>query len=144
MRLKFFIVPLLILLLFISPALAGSISYGNAHVSRVRSVYDGDTFRCDIDGWPPVAGVNISVRISGIDTPEKRGSSDRVKKLARAARDLTVRELGRAGEVELRNIRRGKYFRLLAEVYVDGRSLADILIGSGLAKVYDGGTKPAW
>ena len=123
---------------------AGKSVYGNVDVARVRSVYDGDTFRCDIEGWPPIAGRDIGVRIAGIDTPEKRGTKGRVKALALAARALTARELRQARRVELRNIRRGKYFRLVADVLVDGRSLARILMKQGLAKAYDGGKKPAW
>ncbi|MBT9528863.1 MAG: thermonuclease family protein, partial [Pseudomonas sp.] len=41
-------------------------------------------------------------------------------------------------------IRRDKYFRLLAEVWIDGHSLGDLLLKAGLAKVYTGGTKSPW
>jgi tRNA G10 N-methylase Trm11 len=37
-----------------------------------------------------------------------------------------------------------KYFRILADVYVDGVNLADELIQHGHAKSYDGGTKSSW
>ena len=46
-----------------------------------------------------------------------------------------------AERVDLKNIERGKYFRIVADVIVDGESLADILIETGLAVPYDGGTK---
>ena len=134
----------LMLLCLALPLHAGTTTYGHVRVAEITSVYDGDTFRCNIAGWPAVAGHNIGVRVFGIDTPEKRGTKGRVKALALAARDLTARTLNRARTVELKNIRRGKYFRLVAEVWVDGRSLADILIRKGLAKPYDGGRKPVW
>jgi len=38
-------------------------------------------------------------------------------------------------------MKRSKYFRIAADVYVDGESLADILIDSGMAIRYDGGKK---
>ena len=41
----------------------------------------------------------------------------------------------------LRNTKRGKYFRIVADVYVDNKNLTDILISSGLGVAYDGGTK---
>ena len=43
--------------------------------------------------------------------------------------------------IEFKNIKRGKYFRLVAYVYVDGVSLADILIDSKVVVRYDGGVK---
>ena len=38
-------------------------------------------------------------------------------------------------------MKRGKYFRIVADVYADGVSLTDKLIKSGYAVPYDGGTK---
>ncbi len=140
----------IIILLFALPTYAET--YGSITVSKLISVYDGDTFRCNIKEWPPIIGKNISVRILGIDTPEikcsvkKKGKAecDRLKALARTAKKLTKNQLQRAKIIELRNIQRGKYFRILADVYVDGRNLADILIKNGFAVPYDGGTKPEW
>jgi len=60
------------------------------------------------------------------------------KLAARKAKQFTVQFL-RAGQVvELRKIKRGKYFRFLAEVYVDGKNLADALIKAKIARPYDG------
>ena len=109
----------------------------------VVSVYDGDTFRCDVDGWPPIIGENIGIRINGIDTPEMNDSRPRVKILAKKARDYARQRLGN-GDVELKNIKRGKYFRIVADVYVDGSNLGDELLRQKLAKQYDGGKKPKW
>ena len=36
--------------------------YGTVTVSKVISVYDGDTFRVDIDSLPPIVGKNIPIR----------------------------------------------------------------------------------
>ena len=118
--------------------------YGNVEVSRVLRVYDGDTFYCDIKQWPAIVGYNIGVRINGIDTPEIRGSSASVMDLALQARLLVVNELANARSVQLWNVKRGKYFRLVADVYVDKRNLARILLNAGLAKRYDGGKRPVW
>lgn len=43
--------------------------------------------------------------------------------------------------IELRNAKRGKYFRIIADVFVDDKKLSDILIASDLAVLYDGDTK---
>ena len=46
-----------------------------------------------------------------------------------------------AETIDLKNIERGKYFRIVADVFVDGESLADELIVAGMAVAYDGGKK---
>ena len=51
----------------------------------------------------------------------------------------------RAGKrIELRPLRRDKYFRVLADVYVDGKSLSQSLIKAGLGREYHGGKKGSW
>ena len=39
------------------------------------------------------------------------------------------------------NMMRGKYFRIVADVYADGENLAEALIDTGIAVRYDGGKK---
>lgn len=118
--------------------------FGSVVVDEVTSIYDGDTFRANINAWPSVVGERVPVRIKGIDTPELRGKCQAEKELARKAKQHTVAILREAKQIELRDIQRGKYFRLLAFVFVDGQSLGDLLIREGLAVAYDGGTKRNW
>ena len=118
--------------------------YGNCVVAKINSVYDGDTFRCDIAGVPDIIGKNISIRVNGIDTPEMKDKDQYVRMKAVDAKNLAQRKLLGAKKVELRNIDRGKYFRIIADVYVDGESLSKIMLDSGLANEYDGGTKQEW
>ncbi|WP_345974064.1 thermonuclease family protein [Sulfurimonas sp. HSL3-7] len=115
--------------------------YGSAVVSEVTSIYDGDTFRANLKEYPEIIGYRIGVRINGIDTPEMRGQCQKEKDLARQAKELTVTQLRGAKKIELRNMKRGKYFRIVADVYVDGKSLGDMLIKRSLAVPYDGGHK---
>jgi micrococcal nuclease len=120
---------------------AKPINYGSATVSEVTSIYDGDTFRATIDGWPALIGKRISIRVNGVDTPEMRGKCDKEKALAREAKQHAVAML-RAGKViALENMQRGKYFRIVADVYVDGESLSESLIRSGLGVTYHGKAK---
>ena len=121
---------------------SGKKTYGI--VKYIVSVYDGDTFMVNIKGYPPIVGDEISIRINGVDTPEKRGTSGYVKELAEKARKFTEHKLMNAKTIELRNMRRGKYFRIVADVYVDGQNLAKELIRVGLGKEYGGGTRPSW
>ena len=46
-----------------------------------------------------------------------------------------------AEQITLKNMERGKYFRIAADVFVDGENLADVLIEAGMAISYDGGKK---
>ena len=46
-----------------------------------------------------------------------------------------------AETITLKNIERGKNFRIVADVFVDGENLSEILIESGVALPYDGGKK---
>ena len=119
-------------------------NYGRVLVESVTSIYDGDTFRVNIKGWPSIVGEHIPIRIMGIDTPELRGKCQAEKSLARQAKQHTVAMLREAQKIELYDVKRGKYFRLLATVYVDGKSLGDSLIKEGLAVTYGGGTKKNW
>jgi micrococcal nuclease len=118
--------------------------YGNATVSEVRTIYDGDSFRVNINGWPDIIGKSVPIRILGIDTPEMRGKCEAEKILARQAKQHTVALLRSGKMIELKNTQRGKYFRILANVIIDGESLADSLLKNGLARRYDGGKRRGW
>ena len=112
---------------------------------QVVSVYDGDTFKIDLPNMHPLFGDDISIRLFGVDTPEMRGTTDEVKALAMQAQQVTEKALKEASKIELRNPQRGKYFRIISEVWIDGESLAEMLKAKGLAKDYDGeGARPEW
>ena len=92
--------------------------YSTVTVSKVISVYDGDTFRVNIDSLPPIVGKNIAIRVNGVDTPEIRGKCQYEKNLALKARDFVRDRLANAKEIKLTNLQRGKYFRVVASVLV--------------------------
>jgi len=118
--------------------------YEDATVSKVHNVYDGDTITVDIYGYPDVVGKKIGVRIAGIDTPELRGKCVTEKKLAIKAKEYVAMIVKTGKVVVLKNVQRDKYFRVLADVYVDGVSVSELLISNGMARRYDGGTKSSW
>jgi endonuclease YncB( thermonuclease family) len=133
----------LILLLF-SVVTYAKPQYGTVTVSKVISVYDGDTFRVNIDSLPPIVGKNIPIRVNGVDTPEIRGKCQYEKNLALKARDFVRAKLANAKEIKLTNLQRGKYFRVVANVVVDGVSLEQELLDNKLAYEYSGGKKLSW
>jgi len=114
------LITILILISFNSQAKP---QYGTVTVSKVISVYDGDTFRVDIASLPPIVGKNIPIRVNGVDTPEIQGKCKYEKNLALKARDFVRIKLTNAKEIKLTNLQRGKYFRVVANVVVDGVSL---------------------
>ena len=118
--------------------------FGNLTVHGIVSVYDGDTFTCNIEDLHPLIGERVSIRINGIDTPEMNDKNPDIKYRAIKARDYLNRLLNTAEKIELRNVRRGKYFRILADVYADETNISHKMLERGLAQSYDGGTKESW
>lgn len=108
--------------------------------------YDGDTLTFNIPNVHPLLGSKISVRVKNIDTAEIRGKLPCEKDSARVARKLVENKLKNSQNIQLLNVERDKYFRILADVIVDGDSIADLLIKNQLAVNYDGGKKkkPNW
>lgn len=105
-------------------------------VSRIVSVFDGDTFRVDVDTWPKLFGYHIPVRIRGINCDEKRAFDKNPDSKAFLAAEYTKTALTNAKRVELLNVGRDKYFRLLADVLIDGHDHAAALLAAGLARRY--------
>ncbi|MFA7092691.1 MAG: thermonuclease family protein [Arcobacteraceae bacterium] len=137
---KIFVYSLWLLTVLITSALSKE-TYGSVVVSKVVSIYDGDTFKVNIEGYPAIVGEKMSVRVNGIDTPEIRGKCAQEKELAHKAKQIVVELMKKAKVVELRNMQRDKYFRIVSDVYIDGKNLSFLLIEKNLAVVYDGGTK---
>lgn len=134
---------LLLGLIFTRPLHAND-TYGTVTGVQLNTCYDGDTCRFNIPSWPPIIGEDISVRIAGLDTPEIRGECQEEKEQARKAKHVTHDLLNEADTITLRNIRRGKYFRLVAEVYADTQSVTQLLLDRGIARPYAGGTRKGW
>lgn len=109
--------------------------YGRVYAKIVK-ITDGDTVTVNISGYPPLVGHEISVRVYGVDTAELSDGGQ-------AAKQYVASLLPPDTEVVLDNMRRGKYFRIVADVVLsNGRSLSQLLLSNDLAVEYDGGTKP--
>ena len=103
-------------------------------VAYVRNS-DGDTITFDL---PAPHHLRISIRLNGIDTPEKKGKCEKETYNARQAQQMVADILKNAEQITLKNMEKGKYFEVAAEVYVDGMNLAGKLIVAGMAVKYDG------
>ncbi len=95
---------------------------------------DGDTLACGA----------ARVRVVGLDAPEMRGECGAERALARRAR-ARLDELARGG-LRLSQTGTDRYNRPLAVVRdAEGRDVARVLIGEGLARPYDGrGRRRGW
>lgn len=110
-------------------------TYGNALIAKVIAVDNVYTFRCDVKGWPDVIGSDITVRISGIAAPlivAQEGKPNRF--FQTQAKKFLTAYLSDSKTIDLKNIRRGQDFSIIADVIADSNSLAEIMIENGLAR----------
>ena len=84
------------------------------------------------------------MRIAGIDTPEIKTTNAQEKAQGLRAKELLKSKINAAKVIELKNVRRDKYFRILADVMIVGQSAAEMMLKAGYAKAYEGGTKEEW
>jgi len=116
-------------------------SFGDYEGAVYIRNYDGDTITFTLPGLHPIIGEKISIRVNGIDTPEIKGKCEKEKYDAQQAQQMVADILKDAEQITLKNMERGKYFRIAADVIVDGENLADVLIEAGMPVKYDGGKK---
>ena len=95
----------------------------------------------NLPGLHPIIGEKISIRVNGIDTPENRGKCEKEKYGSKQAQQMVADILKDAEQIALKNMEQGKYFRIVADVYVEGENIADMLIEAGVAVKYDAGKK---
>lgn len=103
--------------------------------------YDADTITFNIPNVHPLLGEKISVRVNGVDTAELKTKNTCEKNSARIAKRLVENLLTRSNRIDLENIKRGKYFRIVADVIIDGSNLSNYLLKNNLAYRYSGGKK---
>lgn len=112
--------------------------------AEVLRVVDGDTLDVRITVWLGQY-LQTRVRLSGIDTPEKRGKCAEEKQLAREAQQALEKYI-ETGTVVLKNVTTGKYAgRVLADVETaSGQPLSELLIQNGFARPYQGKKRLGW
>ena len=133
----------LVFLISGSTAVSAKPKFGDYEGAIYVRNYDGDTITFNLPNLHPIIGKKIAIRVNGIDTPEIRGKCDKEKYDAKQAKGMVEEFLKDAERIDLKNMGRGKYFRIVADVYADGENLAEALVDSGMAVKYDGGKKNA-
>lgn len=129
-----------------SYAVMSSENYGDVIVDEVTEIYDGDSFKVNIKTWPAIIGKEVIIRIKGIDAPEMKGKCNKETLMAKLAKQHTKNLIDNAFRVELKNIQRDQYFRILADVFVDRVDLGNSLITKKFAVPYKNthGPKHNW
>jgi endonuclease YncB( thermonuclease family) len=111
-------------------------------LALVLLVNDGDTFKARVQVWDGVEVVT-AVRLRGIDTPEIKGKCASEKAAALRAKARLAELL--TGSVQLLFVEPDKFAgRVDADVIVDGRPIAAVLVAEGLARPYAGGARQSW
>jgi endonuclease YncB( thermonuclease family) len=130
---------LAILLLSASPVLADAY--------KITRVIDGDTVEIAVDFLPAPLPPKLSIRVLGIDTPEKapRAQCEAEAEKAKLASAFTKNAIATAAVIDVQIKSWDKYGgRVLGNVFLDGQSLAEMLINQGLARAYFGEAKSSW
>ena len=100
----------------------------------VTSVYDADTFRCDIDLGFGVIFKNQSIRMSGINAPEIKGGTNAEGIKSRDA--LRSKILNKEIILTTQKDNREKFGRYLGIVTVTDENINDWLVKNKFAVVY--------
>lgn len=106
-------------------------NYGDATVSSVLRLDEHARLYCNIPEFPAVIGKNIPVCINALKPAEN--AQDNLK-LLMYLNDLLLSKTSRPKNILLKNIRRGQTFCLIADVYVDGKNLSNLLVQQKLAR----------
>jgi endonuclease YncB( thermonuclease family) len=111
------------------------------HCVKVVEVYDGDTIFIDLPGQHPLFGKRMGVRIIGIDTPEIRTKNSCEKQKAQKAKKILEQVITNASRVDVVDVQKDKFFRILGTVLADGKPVKDVLIKESLGFPYHGEKK---
>ena len=110
-------------------------------------VVDGDTVAVDASADLPPELASLSVRLRGVDTPEKgaRAKCPSERQAGQAATAFTEAAIAEAQHILVRDPEWGKWGgRVVADLILDGHSLVEELIESGHGRPYSGGRRGNW
>ena len=110
-------------------------------------VIDGDTVAFQANWLPDPLKKELSIRVFGVDTPEKsfRAKCPAEEARGQAASDFTKKLINGATKRQIVMMDWDKYGgRVLGDVILDGKSLRALLIQNGYAREYYGEAKTSW
>ena len=140
----------LILLLLIVPVLAlaqPKQKPGVTYDAEITRVIDGDTVAFRAPFLPDPLKKELSIRVFGVDTPEKghRAQCESENARGQAATAFTKNAIAQATQRQIILMDWDKYGgRVLGDLLLDGKSLRVLLIQNGFAREYYGEAKQSW
>lgn len=120
---------------------------GVTYPIKVTRVIDGDTVAFEAPWLPKPLKPELSIRVYGVDTPEKgfRAKCDSEAARGQAATEFTKTAVADAQHIQMVLRDWDKYGgRVLGDVILDGKSLREQLISQGYARPYHGEAKKSW
>jgi len=120
---------------------------GVTYDSQITRVIDGDTVAFAAPFLPEPLKKELSIRVYGVDTPEKgfRAKCPSEDARGQAASNFTKSAIAAASKRQIVLMDWDKYGgRVLGDVILDGKSLRAMLIEKGYAREYYGEAKTSW
>ena len=120
---------------------------GVAYEFKITRIIDGDTVAFEAPFLPDPIKKELSLRVWGVDTPEKGGRAECKKEadMGDAASKFTKDLLAKAKSTQIVIYEWDKFGgRVLGDVLIDGNSLTKMLIEKGFAREYYGNKKTSW
>jgi micrococcal nuclease len=114
---------------------------------KITRVVDGDTVAFYASFLPDPLKKELSIRVYGVDTPEKgfRAKCESEAARGQAATEFTKHAVAEAKQTQMVLMDWDKYGgRVLGDVILDGKSLRAELISQGFAREYYGEAKQSW
>jgi endonuclease YncB( thermonuclease family) len=119
----------------------------NIYDFPITRVIDGDTVAFQATFLPPPLKQELSIRVFGVDTPEKghRAQCPAEDQRGQAASAFTKNAISKAQKRQVAIADWDKYGgRVLGDILLDGQSLRTMLIQNGFAREYYGEAKTSW
>ena len=129
------------------PALAQKEKEGVIYKVTITRVIDGDTVGFQANWLPDPLKKELSIRVFGVDTPEKsfRAKCESEAIRGAAATEFTKKVVSASTNRQIILMGWDKYGgRVLGDVVLDGQSLRQMLIQNGYAREYYGEAKQSW
>ncbi len=122
-------------------------AHANPYDYKIIRVLDGDTVVFEATFLPAPLKPQLSLRVLGVDTPEKghRAQCESENQRALLASEFTKKQIENAKKVQIEIKEHDKFGgRVLGDVIIDNKKLSEMLIEKGFARPYFGEKKSDW
>ena len=147
MKTRTYLIAILLALGLTNAMAQGKQKPGVTYDAVITRVVDGDTVAFQANFLPDPLKKELSIRVFGVDTPEKGHRALCPSEAARgeAATAFTKAQINASTKRQVILMDWDKYGgRVLGDVLLDGKSLRQMLIQNGFAREYYGEAKQSW